>query len=236
MKNTNILEKVKSDLEKLSRNPKNIKDYSRFHKDKKPRISIISSLIKKVSSENFKEVKNLDKKEILFLCEELLKTKKDECISIAFDWAFRMRKQYKIFESWLKRFVNDWGSCDNLCTRAFGQFIYKFSEFLPQIKKWVNSPNKWFRRASAVVLIYSLRRGKYLKEVFVMSKILLKDKEDLVQKGYGWALKEASKLHQKEVFDFVIKNKKEMSRTALRYSNEKMPKNLKERAMERGRE
>lgn len=59
----------------------------------------------------------------------------------------------------------------------------------------------------------------------------MKDKEDLVQKGYGWMLKVASDSHQKEVFDFVMKHKKEMKRTALRYAVEKMPLNLKQRAM-----
>jgi 3-methyladenine DNA glycosylase AlkD len=46
-------------------------------------------------------------------------------------------------------------------------------------------------------------------------------------------LKEASKPYQKEVFDFVKKNKAVMPRTALRYTIEKMPPELKRRAMER---
>ncbi len=43
----------------------------------------------------------------------------------------------------------------------------------------------------------------------------------MVQKGYGWMLKEASKPYQEEVFDFVMKNKTVMPRTALRYAIEK---------------
>jgi len=53
----------------------------------------------------------------------------------------------------------------------------------------------------------------------------------LVQKGYGWLLKVASQAHQKEVFDWVMKNKKEMPRTALRYAIEKMPQDLRRNAM-----
>jgi len=53
----------------------------------------------------------------------------------------------------------------------------------------------------------------------------------LVQKGYGWMLKEASRNNRKEVFDYVMKNKKIMPRTALRYAIEKMPKELKIEAM-----
>ena len=55
----------------------------------------------------------------------------------------------------------------------------------------------------------------------------------MVQKGYGWMLKEASKDFQKEVFDFVIKHKKEMPRTALRYAIERMPEKLRREAMEK---
>lgn len=46
-------------------------------------------------------------------------------------------------------------------------------------------------------------------------------------------LKEASKVHQEEVFDYVMKNKKDMPRTALRYSIEKLRKDLREQAMKR---
>jgi 3-methyladenine DNA glycosylase AlkD len=52
-----------------------------------------------------------------------------------------------------------------------------------------------------------------------------------VQKGYGWMLKVAANFHQRQVFDFVMENKKEMTRTALRYAIEKMPKKLKVEAM-----
>jgi 3-methyladenine DNA glycosylase AlkD len=55
----------------------------------------------------------------------------------------------------------------------------------------------------------------------------------MVQKGYGWLLKEASRAHQQQVFEYVIKNKKNMPRTALRYAIEKMPTNLKQEAMKK---
>jgi len=42
----------------------------------------------------------------------------------------------------------------------------------------------------------SARKGMFLKEVFEISDILLMDRDDMVQKGYGWLLKEASKKHQ----------------------------------------
>ncbi len=64
-----------------------------------------------------------------------------------------------------------------------------------------------------------------------MAKALLEDNEDLVQKGYGWMLKEAGNSYQKEVFNFVMANKKLMSRTALRYAIEKLPDKLRKKAI-----
>jgi 3-methyladenine DNA glycosylase AlkD len=73
--------------------------------------------------------------------------------------------------------------------------------------------------------------GKFLNDVFEIANRLLKDEDDLVRKGYGWMLKAASQAHLKEVFNYIMKNKKDMPRTALRYSIEKMPLDLKAEAM-----
>ena len=66
---------------------------------------------------------------------------------------------------------------------------------------------------------------------FEIADLLLLDGDDLVQKGYGWMLKAASQSHESEVFDYVIRNKHQMPRTALRYAIEKMPAEMKRKAM-----
>ena len=80
-------------------------------------------------------------------------------------------------------------------------------------------------------LIVPAKNGKFLKDVFQIADILLLDKDDMVQKGYGWMLKVASQAHQQEVFEYVLAHKASMPRTALRYAIEKMPKELKHKAM-----
>ena len=115
--------------------------------------------------------------------------------------------------------------------------IDKYPELIEKVKRWAHSPNMWLRRASAVSFIttidnfYATRHN--LKDIFEVAEILLQDEEDLVRKGYGWMLKAASVHNQKEVFNFVMKHREYMPRTALRYAIEKMPDNLKGKAIDR---
>jgi 3-methyladenine DNA glycosylase AlkD len=89
------------------------------------------------------------------------------------------------------------------------------------------------RRAAAVSLIVPAKKGKYLDTVLEIAGLLLTDKDDMVQKGYGWLLKEASRRHPEEVFDFVMSNRKEMPRTALRYAIELMPEAQRKETMKK---
>ena len=73
----------------------------------------------------------------------------------------------------------------------------------------------------------------FLAEALEIFRYTLSDGDDIVQKGYGWLLKEESRVHQKEVFDYVVKNRAIMPRTALRYAIELMPKEFKMEAMKK---
>jgi len=197
-----------------------------------------SPIVRKLSSEFFQKVKKQSKQEILQLCDDLLESDCSEERTIAFDWAFRLRKTYEesdfwLLETWLMKYVHGWGACDDLCTHALGAFIYQFPEFIQKTREWTRSKNRWVRRASAVSLIYSARRKKHLKAVLETADALLTDQDVMVQKGYGWMLKEASNNYPKEFFIYVMKNKKEMPRTALRYAIEKLSPELRREAMKR---
>jgi 3-methyladenine DNA glycosylase AlkD len=157
---------------------------------------------------------------------------------IASDWVYRLRKGYEpgdfaLFEGWIGRYINNWAKCDTFCNHALGAFIEQFPGFVENLKGWTRSENRWFRRAAAVTLILPARRGMFLPEILEISDLLLGDKEDLVQKGCGWLLKETSRTHMREVFDYVMAHRREMPRTELRYAIEKMPDDWKRLAMER---
>ena len=119
------------------------------------------------------------------------------------------------------------------CNHTIGAFIDMYPEFLAGLKKWARSENRWVKRAAAVSLIIPGKKGRYLKDIFQIADILHSDKDDMVQKGYGWMLKVASQAHQLEVFEYVLSKKSTMPRTALRYAIEKMPADLKAEAMKK---
>jgi 3-methyladenine DNA glycosylase AlkD len=195
--------------------------------------------IQKISSDLWKEMKSkgsLKFDSILEICNDLLKHNTAEYRVIAFDWCFRMKRHYKpehftIFERWVRTHLIDWGSVDDYCTHTMGFFLYKYSKFAPQAKKWALSKNPWIRRAAAVSFIYGLRRGTFIEHIFDVANTLLIDEHKYVQWGYGWMLKEATKHFLNDVFEYVMRNKSVMPRRSLRYAVEKMPDNLKQKAL-----
>jgi len=214
------------------------KSAQRFFKEDVKFHGVKSALVKKIAAKYLQEIIDKDKKEIFFLCENLLQTNYNEEAFIAFEWSYSLRLRYipddfAVFERWVDRHVDNWAKCDTLCNHTLGAFVEMYPQFTENLAVWARSENRWLRRASAVTLILPARKGAFLEEVFKISDILLEDRDDMVQKGYGWMLKEASKKHQLEVFDYVMKWKANMPRTALRYAIEKMPSEMRKRAMAR---
>jgi 3-methyladenine DNA glycosylase AlkD len=179
------------------------------------------------------------KKEFFNLCEEMLKSNYHEEAMIVFIWTEKLTKffaqaDFKTFERWLKKYVDNWAKCDIFCTHTINYFVQNYPIVIPKIKKWASSKNRWLRRAAAVSFISSSRdfpQKKHLPHIFWIAKKLFKDEDDLVQKGYSWMLKVASQNFQKEVFDFIMKNKNQMPRVALRYAIEKMSRDFKTQVM-----
>jgi 3-methyladenine DNA glycosylase AlkD len=234
-----IIQKIKDRLEEHSNREKARRmrvHWQKLYQEMPELYGVATPIVRQLSSEFFQKIKKKPKQEILQLCNELLRSGLSEERTIAFDWAFKLRRIYekpdfKLLESWLMRHVHGWGACDDLCTHALGAFIYQFPEFIQNTREWTRSTNRWVRRASAVCIIYSVRRKEHLEDVFKTADALLIDKDVMVQKGYGWMLKEASNHYPKEVFGYVIKNRREMPRTALRYAIEKLSPEHRTEAM-----
>ena len=203
-----------------------------------PTYGVSAPVVRPLSSTFFQAVKRESKQTILRLCGELLAAGSSEEQTIAFDWAFRLRRRYEPadfawLERWVTRHVHGWGACDDLCTHALGAFLYQFPACVPQTRPWAQRRSRWLRRASAVCLIYGIRRRQGLAEALAVAGVLLTDADVMVQKGYGWLLKEASRHYPQAVYAFVLARRETMPRTALRYAIEKLPPALRREAMVR---
>jgi len=184
--------------------------------------------IRKLSARLFNEMKGKPIDDVFSVCNDLLKQRNWPMGVIAYDFAYRMRKQYTdktfaVFEGWLEKYVRGWGDCDDFCTHAFGELICQNTDLTEKIITWTKRDEFWMRRAAAVVLIPSIWHDKYNEtKPTRISDILMTDEHDLVRKGYGWMLKVLSIKEPELVFDYLMKNKAVMPRVAYRYALEKM--------------
>lgn len=210
----------------------------RFFKEDVNLLGIKAVDVNKIADKYYKALGARSKKEIFELCEKLWQSGFLEESFIACKWSYYRHKEYsredfKIFQTCINSYVSNWASCDTFCNHTMGEFLELFPQFLPELKKWARSDNRWMRRASAVSLIIPARKGKFLKEIFEIADILLLDPDDMVQKGYGWMLKVASEANQDAIYQYVTERKSTMPRTAFRYAIEKMPAELRKKAMKK---
>ena len=210
----------------------------RFFKESIQAYGLRNGDVVKIYKQYYSKNKELSKSQVFDLCEELWKSNYIEEGFIACSWSYAKRKEFtlddiKIFEQWISKYITNWATCDTFCNHTMGDYIMMYPQKIEILKKWATSKNRWVKRAAAVSLIVPAKRGHFLSDVFEIAQILMYDSDDMVQKGYGWMLKVASQAHKQEVFDFVMKYKSTMPRTALRYAIEKMNPELRNLAMQK---
>lgn len=236
MKTDPIILKIQQEL-KQHATPEHAVSMQRWFKEELNCLGVKTPIVRAIGRTYWKEIKHRPKKEIFVLCEQLLMLRVHEARTIAFQWAYGLKGQYEqekdfaVFESWLKKYVSDWSACDDLCCKPLGALLFQYPQLLQETFAWTKSRNRWIRRAAAVSLIYTLRKGLYTDQPMKIADALLTDEDDMVQKGYGWMLKEWSEFFPQDVFDYVMKRKNRMPRTALRYAIEKLPAKMKAQAM-----
>ncbi len=198
---------------------------------------VTTKMIRQVSAQQFKQLPSHSIEEVLTWCDQLLQQHKWAHKVIAFDWAYRVRKQYDVqtfdvFESWLTNYVTDWHDCDDFCTHAFGELILQYPSLFEQVKKWTTHEHFAIRRAAVVVLIIPIKQQKIIpSNPLVIADLLMFDDHYLVQKGYGWMLKIVSQSQSELVIDYLRKHQLTMPRIAFRYACEKLDRAIKQELM-----
>lgn len=131
-------------------------------------------------------------------------------------------REFLLFEQWLDRHAHNWAHTDGIASWLVAACLANDASLLERVWEWTNSPNRWKRRAAAVSLLQEARRGQHTVFVLRVAKKLLPERDDMVEKGVGWLLKEAYPRRPAEVVRFLLQEGHAASRLTLRYAAEKM--------------
>lgn len=134
----------------------------------------------------------------------------------------KAEKRTEIFNFYLKNVdrINNWDLVDCSCRDIVG--FYLFDKDRSILDEMALADHLWTQRIAMVSTWYFINKHQF-DDTLRIAEILLPHKHDLIHKAIGWMLREAWKKGGKEVVEaFLEKNIRQIPRTALRYSIEKM--------------
>lgn len=125
-----------------------------------------------------------------------------------------------IFNFYLKNLkaVNNWDLVDLSTPKIVWDFLLKRDRKI--LYKLVKSKILWERRVAILATFPFLKNWKF-HDLLKISELLLDDEQDLIHKAVWWMLREAWKINQKPIEDFLIKFYDKIPRTTLRYAIER---------------
>lgn len=140
--------------------------------------------------------------------------------------------EFKLFETWLER-VSTWADHDALVSYLIGPMIAADPRRARVVFQWAKSRDRWHRRAAAVALIRAVAQHKCRAEVVKVTRMLLADKDDMVQKGLGWLLRVAAKVDREHTLPLLMKIRGKAPRLVLRTACETLSLELKQQVLSR---
>ena len=146
----------------------------------------------------------------------------------------------KIYRLYLAntKYVNNWDLVDASAHSILGHYLLTYrtpKQALFTLAKLVTSDNLWERRI-AMVATWAFIRAKNPEPTFVLTEMLLNDREDLMHKATGWMLREVGKhCGQKTLRNFLDGYAHQLPRTALRYSLEHFDEHLRQKYLKQKR-
>ena len=152
-----------------------------------------------------------------------------EVKSVGIEVVARYRRQFtpRLLDRW-KRWLAaghsaNWATTDLMCGVLIGPLLMAHPRLRPRMRGWARHRSLWVRRAAIVGLIGTARRGQSLDLVYSIARQLHKDREDLIQKAVGWALREAGKADMARLERYLRQNGARIPRTTFRYAIERFP-------------
>lgn len=139
-------------------------------------------------------------------------------------------REFEMFESWLDR-ISSWADHDGLVHCLITPMMAAKAARTKSVFRWAKSDDRWHRRAACVALIRGARAKRFFPEIVKLSDSLLGDKDDMVQKGLGWLLRETAKFDANRTVPYLMKIRGRAPRLVLRTACETLPMAAKRRIL-----
>ena len=124
--------------------------------------------------------------------------------------------------------MNNWDLVDTSAPYIVGAHLLSRPRAL--LDELARSNNLWERRI-AIVSTFAFIKQKQLDDTFRIASILLVDRQDLIHKAVGWALREAGKVSRPRLLEFLETHYHALPRTTLRYAIEHFPPRERKRLL-----
>ncbi|WP_312297283.1 DNA alkylation repair protein [Chryseobacterium sp.] len=123
-------------------------------------------------------------------------------------------------------YVNNWDIVDSSCYKILGRYAFE-NQKENLLRKLSESEEMWHKRIAVVGTMHYVKKGSFdLTKEFVTRN--LKHPHDLMHKANGWLLREMGQKNEAELISYLKQYYKEMPRTCLRYSIEKLDEDLRQ--------
>ena len=136
-------------------------------------------------------------------------------------------RRKELFDLYIRRHdrINTWDLVDRSAPWVVGSYL--FEKPRKALYKLAKSKMMAERRTAIVSTLYFIGKGD-VDDAFKLAEIMLYDKEDLIHKANGWALRFAGDKDRKRLLAFLDEYAASMPRVTLRYAIEKMDKKQRE--------
>jgi 3-methyladenine DNA glycosylase AlkD len=133
------------------------------------------------------------------------------------------KRKKEFFDLYIRRHdrINTWDLVDRSAPYVVGGYLFnKPRKILYKLARSKKMPE---RRTAVVSTLYFIGKGD-VDDAFKLTETLLHDKEDLIHKANGWALRFAGDKDRPQLLRFLDKHAATMPRVTLRYATEHFDK------------
>ena len=139
-------------------------------------------------------------------------------------------RRKELFDLYIRRHdrINTWDLVDRSAPWVVGSYLIDKPRKI--LYKLAKSKMMAERRTAIVSTLFFIGKGD-VEDAFKLAEIMLYDKEDLIHKANGWALRFSGDKDRKQLLKFLDKYAADMPRVTLRYATEKFDKKQREHYM-----